>query len=262
MMRIRSLIRHILLNYLSINSVPSNYVHILNGHFISKNLNKDSKSFFENFIIKIKNIFEIIDLDTAINIIKKKEPCKSPKLALTFDDGFEECFKIMLPILEKHNIKATFFVNPLSIENNDPTYIKNFIVNNLRVNLKKNIMDWKMLRELNDLGHNIGCHTNSHACLKGLSDKELNYEIIMSKCKIENELGDPCKLFAFPFGNNNYFDERAIDMVIKNFDFGFTSGLYDKYFYKNNKKIISRRHFECDIPINHLLYFTSKNRHY
>ena len=43
----------------------------------------------------------------------------------------------MLPVLEKHNIKATFFVNPLSIENNDPLYIQKFIVNNLRVNLKK-----------------------------------------------------------------------------------------------------------------------------
>ena len=71
-MTIRSLIRHIILNFLSINSVASNYVHILNGHFISKNLNKDSKSFFENFIIRIKNYFEIIDLDTALNINKKR----------------------------------------------------------------------------------------------------------------------------------------------------------------------------------------------
>ena len=47
-----------------------------------------------------------------------------------------------------------------------------------------------MLKELNNLGHNIGCHTNSHANLKGLSGKELNYEIIMSKYKIESELGD------------------------------------------------------------------------
>ena len=259
-MRIRSFLRHVVLNFLSINSSPSNSVHILNGHYISKILTNSSKSFFDSFIVQIKNLFEIIDLDSAIDIIKKKERCNIPKVAITFDDGFEECYKIMLPILEKHNIKATFFINPLSIENNDSNYTNNFILNNLKVNLEKNIMDWKMLRELNNLGHTIGSHTNSHVSLKNLPNEVLDYEVVQSKYKIENEIGVPCKFFAFPFGNENFFDSKALDMVSKNYDFGFTSGNYKKYFFKKNKNILSRRHFECDIPLKHLIYFLSRKR--
>ena len=91
---------------------------------------------------------------------------------------------------------------------------------------------------------------------------KLEYEIIDSKFRIESELNTNCDFFAFPFGNDNYFDANSIELVTKNYKFGFTSGLYNNFFYKNNKQILSRRHFECDIPLKHLLYFTSKKRKY
>ena len=261
-MNIRSFFRNLILNLISINSEASNKVHILNGHFIQSTLNENSKSFFENFINSLKNNFEIIDLKSAIQLINEKHKCEKPKVSITFDDGFEECYSIMLPILEKHNIKATFFINPMSIENQKSSFTKSFIYDNLKVDLQKCIMNWDMLREINDLGHIIGSHTYSHANLKGLAKSKLQYEIIDSKYKIESELNTNCDFFAFPFGNDNYFDANSVDLVTKNYKFGFTSGLYNKYFYKNNKQILSRRHFECDIPFKHLLYFTSKKRKY
>lgn len=261
-MNIRSFFRNFILNLISINSKASNNIHILNGHFIQSNLNKNSKFFFENFINNLKNIFEIIDLESAVQLINDKHKCEKPKISITFDDGFEECYSIMLPILEKHNVKATFFVNPMSIENQKSSFTKSFIHNNLKVDLEKRIMNWDMLREINDLGHIIGSHTYSHANLKGLSKSKLEYEIIDSKFRIESELNTNCEFFAFPFGNDNYFDANSIELVTKNYKFGFTSGLYNNFFYKNNKQILSRRHFECDIPLKHLLYFTSKKREY
>jgi len=261
-MNIRASLRNFILNLISKNSKASNNVHILNGHFIQSILNNNSNIFFENFIKQLLNIFEVIDLRSALELINNKHECEKPKVALTFDDGFEECYTIMLPILEKYNLKATFFINPMSVEIQKFSQIKSFISNNLQVDLNKRIMSWDMLRKINDLGHIVGSHTYSHANLKGLIKSKLQYEIVDSKVKIESELNTDCDFFAFPFGNDNYFDEDSIKLVTKSYKFGFTSGLYDKYYYKKNKQILSRRHFECDIPLNHLLYFTSQIRNY
>lgn len=261
-MNIRSYLRTLVLNLVSINAKPSCNVHILNGHFVEQNLNIDSSVVFENFVKELINFFDVIDLCSAVKLISSNHSCQKPKLAITFDDGFEECYTIMLPILEKYNIKAAFFINPMSVENQNSSFTKSFISNNLQVNLQKRIMNWDMLKQIKDLGHVVGSHTYSHANLKCLTKSKLQYEIVDSKVKIESKLNTDCDFFAFPFGNDNYFDEKAISLVTKNYKFGFTSGLYGKYYYKNNKKLLSRRHFECDIPLKHLLYFTSKKRKY
>ena len=169
MMKIRLHIRNLILNFISINSKASNNVHILNGHFIQAVLNNNSNIFFENFIKELTNIFEVIDLKSAVKLINNKHECEKPKVSITFDDGFEECYTIMLPILEKYNIKATFFINPMSVENQNSSFTKSFISNNLQVDLQKRIMNWDMLKQINDLGHVIGSHTYSHANLKYLT---------------------------------------------------------------------------------------------
>ena len=261
-MNIRSYLRTLVLNLISINSKASCNVHILNGHFIEEILNINSSTLFENFIKELIKNFDIIDLSSAINLISINYSCVKPKVAITFDDGFEECYNIMLPILEKYNVKAAFFINPKSVDNQNSSFIKSFFSKNLKVKLQKRIMNWDMLREINELGHIVGSHTYSHANLKGLEKSKLDYEIIDSKNKIEKMLNTNCDFFAFPFGNNNFFDDNSLSMVIKNYKYGFTSGLYEQYYYKNNKQIFSRRHFECNIPLKHLLYFTSLKRKY
>ena len=261
-MNIRSYLRTLVLNLVSINAKPSCNVHILNGHFVEQNLNIDSSVVFENFVKELINFFDVIDLCSAVKLISSNHSCQKPKLAITFDDGFEECYTIMLPILEKYNIKATFFINPMSVENQNPIFTQNFIDKNLKVRLNKRFMNWDMLREINELGHIVGNHSFTHANLKGLTNSKLIYEIADSKLKIETELNKVCSFFAFPFGTDKYFDQDALNFVLENHDFGFTSGNYNKYYYHNNKCIFSRRHFECDISLNHLLYFTSQIRNY
>lgn len=256
----RTLLRKLSLDILSLNSTPSKYVHILNGHFIEEIGTVVTLKILEDLIINLKYHFDIIKLNEAINLIQNKSFINRPKLSLTFDDGFLECYTQMLPIFEKYNIKATFFINPMSIENQDENFASSFIKNNLRVELSKKFMTWDMIREIQSLGHIIGSHTFSHANLKGILPSELQKEIVQSKVEIESATGDVCNYFAFPFGNQNYFDKNSVNLVNQTYDYSFTSGLYGNYFFEEDKQILSRRHFECNWPINHIKYFTSGKR--
>lgn len=256
----RSLLRKMVLDILSIASKPSSSVHILNGHFIEEQESDLSEQHFEMFITEMMKYFQIIGLDEAVSLIEENKKINSPKVALTFDDGFLECYDRMLPVLEKNKIKATFFINPRSIDNQNESFASEFIRNNLNVNLSKKFMNWDMIREIHSLGHIIGSHTVSHADLKGLSALTLNEEVQGAKKIIEKEINNSCDYFAFPFGNSNYFDDKAIEAVNKFYKYGFTSGLYSNCYHEGNKQILSRRHFECNWPIKHIRYFTSGKR--
>lgn len=64
---------------------------------------------FEQLIDLLSKHFSIYSLSTALALQKNN---KLPKLALalTFDDGYSDNYTNALPILEKYNIKASFFV--------------------------------------------------------------------------------------------------------------------------------------------------------
>jgi peptidoglycan/xylan/chitin deacetylase (PgdA/CDA1 family) len=256
----RSFIRSIILFFLSFNKKPSKSIHIVNGHFLSKSNNVNIKK-FDKFVLNLLKLYRIISIDEAIKLIEDKEEIHFPTLSLTFDDGFLECYIKMLPILNKYNIKATFFINPDSIENFDNIILREkFISNNLKVNYNKEFMTWSMLKKMVADGHSIGSHTMSHSNLSNINTENLFNQIVHSKIVIEKYLNIKCKYFAFPFGTNNYFNEEAIKMVTKYYDYGFTSENYKNYFLYNNQKIINRRHFECNWPIKHINYFLSKKR--
>ena len=255
----RNLIRKFILNIISFFSYPSNYIHILNGHFVEEINNKNSCILFESFIQKLISKYDIISLDQAIHLINNKIFISKPKLVLTFDDGFEECFTIIIPILKKYNIKATFFINPASINSNFDNL--EFINNNLKVNLNKKFMSWDNLKHISDNGHIIGSHTFSHLILNNLSKEILEKELVYSKKIIEEKLNINCKYFAYPFGNDKYFDTNAFNLANKIYDYTFISGNYTNYFYKKNN-VLSRRHFEPNWNYKHILFFTSFKRNF
>lgn len=67
-------------------------------------------------------------------------------------------------------------------------------------------MDWDLLREVAERGVEIGSHTRTHPHLTRLSDAELAMELRESRDVIQAELGRPCRLFAYPYGEQ---DERV-----------------------------------------------------
>jgi peptidoglycan/xylan/chitin deacetylase (PgdA/CDA1 family) len=67
-------------------------------------------------------------------------------------------------------------------------------------------MTWDDLRRAAARGARVQPHSISHPHLTSLSDDDLEHELTESKRRIEEELGDACVDFAYPYGEH---DERV-----------------------------------------------------
>ncbi|MDR2440289.1 MAG: polysaccharide deacetylase family protein [Planctomycetaceae bacterium] len=74
-------------------------------------------------------------------------------------------------------------------------------------------LDWDELRLLRGQGIEIGAHTLSHPVLSCLNQAELNRELLESKRCLERELGIECDVLAYPFGSENDFSDRVVDVA-------------------------------------------------
>lgn len=255
--KIRGYSRKKLLDILSIASLPHPGVHILNGHFLSINDNAP-KELFKNLLSELKNKgVEFIDFDRAVEFIERKK-CSDTKclVAFTFDDGFEECFTKICPVLNDFKIKAGFFINPNFI-NGDKKYQDHF--KNEIVCTNKSPMSWNQLQILKNEGHIIGAHTMDHMLLKTDDTLLLEYQIGESKKVLEEKLNFSCDYFAYPFGKIEHISNQGVNIAGKFFKHVFSQDNYRNYFSFDGK-VINRRHFECDWPAKHVIYFLKNKR--
>lgn len=254
-LKLRKRIRNIILDILSINSKPANGVHILNGHFLSLNDYASNVIFRKQLENLSKQGVTFIDIDKAVKMISEKQIDQSRcYVAFTFDDGFEECYTKIRPILNELNIKAAFFINPNFINGNEK-YIDNFKYNVVFTN--KNPMIWEQIINLKEEGHIIGSHTMDHLNLDVNDNTVLEFQIKESKKYLENKLNYNCDYFAFPYGQFKHISKLGIEIANENYKYVFSQSNY-KHYFSCNEKVINRRHFECDWPYKHVLYFIKK----
>jgi len=104
--------------------------------------------------------------------------------SITFDDGYLSFYEKAIPILEKHNTKATMFITTGFVG-------------------KKGYMNWDQIKEIAKK-HNIGSHGTTHNSLLTLSKEDVKKELLESKKEIEKKIGKKVTKFAFPYGFSNY----------------------------------------------------------
>jgi len=83
-------------------------------------------------------------------------------------------------------------------------------------------MTWEQVKTMRASGMEIGAHTHSHPSLARIPLAVARDEIATSKRLIEDQLGERCAHFAFPFGSANDYDENLISEVERA---GFDSAL-------------------------------------
>jgi peptidoglycan/xylan/chitin deacetylase (PgdA/CDA1 family) len=134
-----------------------------------------------------------------------------PAVALTFDDGFDNFADFGAPILARHGFPATVFVvsghcGGFNDWGSQPAGIP-----------RLRLLEWSRIRELTRAGFEFGAHTVNHPNLAELDDARAREEILGSKQRIEEAIGQPVRCFAYPYGA---MPEAARRMVAEHFAAG------------------------------------------
>lgn len=89
----------------------------------------DQVAHIEN-LYQYKNCKQFLyDIDILTSNYKSMDPkdllenrISENNFLLSFDDGLQEVYTVIYPILKKHNLKAIFFINPNFVDNNEGLY--------------------------------------------------------------------------------------------------------------------------------------------
>ncbi len=91
-------------------------------------------------------------------------------------------------------------------------------------------MTWDMLREMAANGMTIGGHTINHAILSGLDEDEQWLEISGCAARLEHELGQRMRCFAYPVGGRSTFNaasRRCLERLGVRHAFSYYGGYTD-----------------------------------
>ena len=143
------------------------------------------------------NAFEDIDEKTFISIVRHvaegwavfddsvgHRAGLSRNWLLTFDDGHSSDYEIVFPALQDAGIRAVFFL--ITGRVGAPGYLS-----------------WEQVREMRRHGMEFGSHGATHAKMTALARNEAWEELTRSRRDIEDRMGEPTRVFSFPYGHYN-----------------------------------------------------------
>ena len=137
------------------------------------------------------------------------DPPARRTLAVTFDDGYRSVLDLALPIMQRLGVPGSIYVptayiperRPLAWEGTD-RWLGGPHEHELAA------LGWDELKELIELGWEVGPHSRTHPHLTRLGDAELAAELEDSRTECEQALGRTCDTLAYPYGD---VDARVVD---------------------------------------------------
>lgn len=156
---------------------------------------------------------------------------------ITFDDGYEDNYTTVFPLLKQYNMKATIFL------------ITDMI--GAEGHLTK-----EQIREMSESGLvHFGSHTKSHTRLDMLTDYQIRQEFVTSKKAIEEITGKEVLALAYP---NGVYTEKAEHLAMSvGYRYAYTTDTPQDAYYDNSR--LPRDYVERDISYEDFLTILSLN---
>lgn len=155
--------------------------------------------------------YQTLSADELSEFVTGSRSFMSKAVVITFDDGWLDNYLYAVPLLSKYQFKATFFIITARVdaaslrERSDRADIpdhntaKQLIANGAAEQV---VIGWDMIKKLAESGfYSFYSHTITHRSCSGLPPLELQTELIESKARIEQELGNRCDYLCWPYGS-------------------------------------------------------------
>lgn len=146
--------------------------------------------------------YQTISLLEFIKAKKGKGELPPKPIVLTFDDGYEDNYTELLPIIEPYGMKATVFM------------ATNYIG-------KDGYLSWDQLRDMQSRNIEIASHTANHLPLSELAPEQAEDELKLSKLLLEWNGIHTVFFFSYP---NGIYNETALQQLPANNYLGAVTG--------------------------------------
>jgi len=135
--------------------------------------------------------YKTLRLEEYPKQLRSAQPPAAKTFAITFDDGYEEVLTLALPVLQEFGFTATVFAVPGQLGGH-----------NAWDDGHARLLTVDQYRTLQQAGITIGGHTSSHVHLPQVDAATARSEITDSKKRLEDVLGRPITIFAYPYGES------------------------------------------------------------
>jgi peptidoglycan/xylan/chitin deacetylase (PgdA/CDA1 family) len=160
---------------------------------------------FEAFCRFFRQHFRVISLSEFL-VSRRAGKDVRGTLVITFDDGYQDNFRVAAPILHRLHLPATFFVTT--------GFIGTEVVAPWDAALPPQPwMSWDEVRKLKAMGFEIGSHTDSHIDLGSADPAAIRADLKISMDRLAQELGSPVSQFAYPFGGPEHISSISRELV-------------------------------------------------
>ena len=171
---------------------------ILEYHMVTVHPSPDAKPYVvppEDFAAQLDDLaaqgYTTITPQDYARARKGKQQLPEKPIILTFDDGYEDNWRVVLPMLEERGMKAAFYMVTNKI--GQPGYLT-----------------WDNLFDLERHGMEIGGHTANHLPLTTLSPEQQRDELRLSKLMLEWRGLKTIYSFSYP---NGAYDDGIVAML-------------------------------------------------
>lgn len=172
-------------------SVPEG-VSVLMYHMIGSEKGNDAIMSADNLRWQLEylrdNGYHPITMQELCDYVTKQAPLPSKPVCLTFDDGYEDNYTIVYPMMKEFGFPWTVFVITGDVG-------------------RPNRMTWEQLNEMADSRTvTIASHTVTHPRLHNLPPEEVRREIAGAQQALKEHLGIDNPWIAYPYGD---YDETV-----------------------------------------------------
>lgn len=223
-------------DYTLVNDIVDLYIYTYKekGNTIKKQVKNMEIDLSSSSVVLDKNIKDVLynyDYDLYSNKLIDRN---KPMVALTFDDGPNANTSRVLDILEKYNVKATFFVLGTNIEGYEDTILR-----------------------MKELGMEIGNHMYSHKLMTRLTEEEITLEIKKVDDLVFDIINRYPTLIRPSYGTSNKRMLKIIDRPVIIWDIDTLDWKYHNSTRISNK--ILDKVSDGDIVLMHDIYSATAN---
>jgi peptidoglycan/xylan/chitin deacetylase (PgdA/CDA1 family)/GT2 family glycosyltransferase len=179
--------------------------------------------------------FDGLTVTQLVECYRGERTLPARPVVLTFDDGYEDVLLHALPALSDAGIAATLYASTGLLRDEHSAARRS-----------GRMLDWRQLTEVAAAGVEIGAHSHTHRELDTLSRTEVRWEVEHSRARLQHELGQQVRTFAYPYG----YSTPSVRAAVRKAGYEAACGVKNAYSHADDDSwVLSRILVERDLDV-------------